>query len=74
MIQSPQQVKIKLSRAVRDWRLYLQLDQDTRKPSPEEDLKYLKTLVKNKLSNHVYKHDGNKPGEYVARCEDHEDC
>jgi hypothetical protein len=46
-IPSPQKSKRKLlrTRTVRDWQLFLQLDEDTRKQSPEEDLKYLKGVI-----------------------------
>lgn len=74
MIPSPHEPKREPLRVVRNWRLYLQLDEDTRKPSPAKDLIYLKGLVKNKLGHHVYNHDGNKKGEYIAICKDHDDC
>jgi hypothetical protein len=61
-------------RAVRQWQLFLQLDENTRKASQTEDIKFLRSIVKNKLGTHVYKQDGNLKGEYIARCKDCDNC
>jgi hypothetical protein len=71
---TPSPKKRKKLRSVRQWQLFLQLDENTRKASETEDIKFLKSIVKNKLGTHVYKQDGNLKGEYIARCKDCDDC